>query len=171
MNRADKPDFQQPAYKDEWLTPPEIIKALGPFDLDPCAPVVRPWDTAAKHFTIEDSGLMQPWDGRVWLNPPYGEEMWDWLNKMAAHCNGIALIFARTETQGFHRFVWRAASAVFFPKGRIRFHYVDGTQAGSAGAPSVLVAYGLDNAEVLQNCKLDGQFIPLRTNLWQGQVG
>jgi hypothetical protein len=27
--------------KDEWLTPPEIIRALGPFNLDPCAPVVH----------------------------------------------------------------------------------------------------------------------------------
>jgi hypothetical protein len=32
---------------DEWLTPPGILKALGQFDLDPCAPVNRPWDTAA----------------------------------------------------------------------------------------------------------------------------
>lgn len=23
---------------DEWLTPPEIVRALGPFDLDPCSP-------------------------------------------------------------------------------------------------------------------------------------
>lgn len=30
--------------KDEWLTPPGIIKSLGEFDLDPCAPVKRPWD-------------------------------------------------------------------------------------------------------------------------------
>lgn len=37
---------------DEWLTPPEILRALGAFDLDPCAPVVRPWETAAKHYTV-----------------------------------------------------------------------------------------------------------------------
>ena len=42
---------------DEWLTPPEIIKALGPFDLDPCSPINRPWDTARKHYTIENNGL------------------------------------------------------------------------------------------------------------------
>lgn len=34
---------------DEWLTPPNIIINLGPFDLDPCAPVIRPWNTAIKH--------------------------------------------------------------------------------------------------------------------------
>ena len=31
--------------KDEWLTPPEIIKALGTFDLDPCASTTRSWPT------------------------------------------------------------------------------------------------------------------------------
>jgi hypothetical protein len=36
---------------DDWLTPPDIIAALGPFDLDPCSPETRPWDTAAKHYT------------------------------------------------------------------------------------------------------------------------
>lgn len=48
---------------DEWLTPPEIIKALGAFDLDPCAPVVRPWGTAARHYTVQDDGLALPAEG------------------------------------------------------------------------------------------------------------
>lgn len=52
--------------KDEWLTPPEIIESLGPFDLDPCAPVNPPWKMADRHYTIKDNGLMQPWAGRVW---------------------------------------------------------------------------------------------------------
>ena len=56
--------------KDEWLTPPELVSALGKFDLDPCSPINRPWDTAKKHYTILDDGLTQPWDGKVWCNPP-----------------------------------------------------------------------------------------------------
>lgn len=43
---------------DEWLTPPFIIKALGPFDLDPCSPVNRPWDTAMRHYTKEQGGAV-----------------------------------------------------------------------------------------------------------------
>ena len=46
---------------DEWLTPPAIIAALGPFDLDPCSPIHRPWDTAKRHFTRLDDGLSMPW--------------------------------------------------------------------------------------------------------------
>ena len=52
---------------DEWLTPPEILRPLGAFDLDPCAPIMRPWDTAAKHLNVNDDGLSQPWHGRVLL--------------------------------------------------------------------------------------------------------
>jgi hypothetical protein len=99
---------------DEWLTPPEILQALGPFDLDPCAPIKRPWPMAAEHYTVEDNGLAQPWVGRVWCNPPYGLETARWLNRMAQHGNGIALIFARTvrdihDATGLARTViWRA---------------------------------------------------------------
>ncbi len=48
-------------FSDEWLTPPKIVEALGPFDLDPCSPVNRPWPTAGRHLTIEDDGLAQDW--------------------------------------------------------------------------------------------------------------
>ena len=77
-----------------WLTPPHILKALGEFDLDPCASLDRPWDTARNHYTVEDNGLVQPWEGRVWLNPPYGAGMDLWLNRLANHPGGgIALVF------------------------------------------------------------------------------
>jgi hypothetical protein len=41
---------------DTWLTPPELIQSLGIFDLDPCSPINRPWDTAKKHYTVNDNG-------------------------------------------------------------------------------------------------------------------
>lgn len=146
--------------KDEWLTPPGIVEALGPFDLDPCAPVVRPWDTASRHFTIEDDGLAQPWVGRVWCNPPYGAMTGKWLDKLAAHGNGIALIFARTETAMFFSSVWRKADAVLFLEGRIHFHHVTGEQAPeNCGAPSVLVAYGEENVRRLEARHSWGQFL------------
>lgn len=149
--------------KDEWLTPPAIIEGLGKFDLDPCSPIARPWDTAARHYTIEDDGLVQAWSGRVWLNPPYGTEAAKWLDRLAAHGDGIALIFARTETKMFFEQVWRKADAVLFFEGRLFFHHVDGRQAAAnAGAPSVLVAYGKNNAESLRNVEYWGQFISLR---------
>jgi len=96
--------------KDEWLTPKYITDALGEFDLDPCAPMVRPWETAKRCFTMEDDGLIHKWEGRVWMNPPYGNQTCRWMEKLADHDNGIALVFARTETNTFFKWVWPYAS-------------------------------------------------------------
>jgi hypothetical protein len=155
--------------KEEWLTPPEIIKALGPFDLDPCAPAVRPWDTAKKHFCEAEDGLSQPWRGRVWLNPPYGTKAPLWLAKLAEHGEGTALIYARTETKMFFDYVWRKATALLFMDKRLRFYNVDGTpavgkkgQPQTAGAPSVLVAYGHNDASWLESSGISGAYLPLK---------
>jgi len=145
---------------DEWLTPPELLSALGEFDLDPCSPINRPWNTGTHHFSKNVDGLKQDWFGRVWLNPPYGREAGAWLEKLVKHNNGIALIFARTETEMFFDFVWDKADAMLFIKGRLFFHYVSGERAKSnAGAPSVLIAFGKENVEILRNCGIKGKFI------------
>lgn len=146
--------------KEEWLTPPEIIQALGPFDLDPCAPIDRPWNMAAAHFTINDDGLKRSWHGRVWLNPPYNTKAAHWLSRLAEHGNGIALIFARTETSWFFSEVWDKASALLFIEGRLHFHHVDGTRArANAGAPSVLLAYGEESANRLRCSGIRGAYV------------
>ena len=147
----------------EWLTPPEILAPLGDFDLDPCAPIVRPWDTAKKHFTIEDNGLSQKWEGRCWMNPPFGREAAIWLNRLRYHPGGgIALLAARTETKMFFNDVWYHADAICFIEGRPHFHYVDGSRAPfNSGAPICLVAYGTENAHVLVKSGL-GMTVPAR---------
>jgi DNA N-6-adenine-methyltransferase (Dam) len=145
--------------KEDWLTPPYILRALGQFDLDPCAPEPRPWDMAAAHFTIHQNGLNQPWHGRVWLNPPYGNETDKWMRRLAEHGDGIALIFARTETATFHPWVWDYAEAMLFLKGRIRFYTREGREGGASGAPSVLVAYGRESCDMLRRSGLSGKFI------------
>lgn len=150
--------------KDEWLTPPQILGELGHFDLDPCAPIIRPWPTANKHYTIQDNGLNKIWFGRIFLNPPYGPPpvVSPWMRRMADHNNGTALIFARTETDMFFDTVWNRASAVLFLEGRLYFHHVDGRRAKhNAGAPSVLISYGASDARILKECGLAGKFIPL----------
>lgn len=154
---------------DEWLTPPEIMTELsrepfGQFDLDPCAPINPPWRTAKKQYSINDDGLFQSWapNDRVWLNPPYGPQTGEWLRKLANHGNGMALIFARTETAAFFNYVWDKAHALFFLKGRLHFYTVEGKKSGNnAGAPSVLIAYGQKNAECLKTASLSGKFVSL----------
>lgn len=146
--------------KDAWLTPPEILKALGPFDLDPCAPIERPWNMARSHITLKANGLVCAWHGRVWLNPPYGYETGRWLGRLVEHGNGIALIFARTETEDWMTHVWRSADAIMFLYGRLHFYHSNGDRArANSGAPSALIAYGQDNVTALRESGIKGALV------------
>lgn len=148
---------------DTWLTPPEIIKALGKFDLDPCCPAGMPWRTAETMILSPDDGLAKAWVGRVWLNPPFGKYAARWLERLARHGNGIALVAARTETRMFFEHVWGKADAVLFLKGRPHFYDGKGRRAPfNSGAPIVLVAYGQGNVHALQLCGLKGAFVKLK---------
>ncbi len=144
----------------DWITPKEIIAALGPFDFDPCSSDTQPWPTATRMLKRADNGLAQLWEGRTWCNPPYGNETGAWLSKLAAHGNGIALIFARTETAMFVDHVWHKATALLFLAGRLYFHLPNGDRASAnAGGPSVLVAYGRRNLESLKNSGIAGALV------------
>lgn len=148
--------------RETWLTPPYILEALGQFDVDPCAaPSPRPWPSAVRHIELPEDGLAADWQGRVWCNPPYGAQAARWLDRCATHGNAIALVFARTETAMFQEHVWPRAHAVLFLRGRIAFCDRAGKPAQSAGAPSVLIAYGANNADVLASCGLDGYCVRL----------
>lgn len=159
----------------EWYTPPGIFTALGlTFDLDPCAPAGGlPWIPAERFYSIDQDGLSQPWDGRVWLNPPYGPRTADWMRRLAAHGDGVALVFARTETGWWHETVG-CSSAVCFIAGRLTF--VDERRqpaAFNAGAPSALVAYGDECAQAIADAQLGMTFAvrgaPLggQASLWE----
>lgn len=179
-----------------WLTPPEIIGELGgaaSFDLDPCGFEGSPFPCARESICEPDDGLAVTWGGRVYVNPPYTTgEIGDWLAKLQRHGRGVALIFARTETEVFHRHVWQGAAGLLFLEGRLHFHYPDGEEPArcadrcarawvshdgkgggmgcrwcgaakaNAGAPSVLCAYGQDDLDRLAACGLAGALTPLR---------
>jgi hypothetical protein len=139
---------------DTWLTPRWVLKPLGEFDLDPCA---HPkWPIAKEHyFWPEQDGLWLPWKGRVWCNPPYGDQVKPFVERMALHNNGILLVFARTETQAFRR-NWDCATAMLFLYQRIPFLNENFVEADGGRAPSVLIAYGKENADILKAAKLRG---------------
>lgn len=109
-----------------------------------------------------DDGLAQKWEGRVWLNPPYSRPLINkFLRRMAEHNKGTALIFSRTDTELFHTEVFNKAAAVKFLKGRIKFLKPDGMEAGTPGCGSVLIAYGEEDADILECNELKGKFIRL----------
>jgi len=150
--------------KQEWYTPKYIIDAFPVFDLDPCSPMIRPFETAKNYYTKEDNGLVQNWTGSVWLNPPYGRETKIWMRKLKEHGNGVALIFARTDTSTFFDSIWDGADGIFFFRKRLKFINENGETPGGAGAPSCLVAYGKHFCNIInsENFNIQGKFLWIR---------
>ena len=148
------------ATRDDWQTPMRIIAALGHFDLDPCANIDDPTRCAAKGLTIRENGLSQEWQGRVWLNPPYGgtAPAKIWLMKLAQHGNGVALVPPRVGARWFHDVVLSSAHAILFLKGRVSF--IDPTvqePVKGNNADSILIAYGLNNVTAFEQSGLEGR--------------
>ena len=129
---------------DEWYTPPEIFDALGEtFDLDPCSPGAEHWVPARRVYTKAEDGLAQPWDGFVFMNPPFGGRNGHvpWLQKFLAHANGIAIVRAYTSSAWFHQYAVKA-HAMCFPRGKTKFIRPDGSIGKAPGHGVVLLAMG-----------------------------
>jgi len=93
------------------------------------------------------------------MNCPYGVQTGQWLKRLSEHGNGIALVFARTETAMFFEHVWGKVVGALFLEGRLHFYQLDGTRAkGNSGGPSVLLAYGEQNGQLLRQCPLKGAY-------------
>jgi phage N-6-adenine-methyltransferase len=133
---------------DEWYTTPDIIEAvnkvMGGIDLDPCSnDRDNPNVPAGAYYTKEDDGLSKQWHGRVYVNPPYGNQIPFWVNKIneeyrAGNINQcILLLPARPDTRWF-----RALKEYprCFMHGRVTFNDHD----NSAPFPTMLVGIGVD---------------------------
>ncbi len=64
--------------------------------------------------------MAQPWDGIVWMNPPYGREISKWMRKAyeaaLAGAVVVALIPSRTNAPWWHECVMKADEIRFIPK-------------------------------------------------------
>jgi hypothetical protein len=104
--------------------------------------------------------MQEPWVGRIWLNPPYGTSTRRWIERLAKHNRGTLLIFARVETDYWKRWIWPYAQLVCFIYGRLKFYFPDGSRAcGDAGGPSALVAFGAEDARILEKSEIDGAYV------------
>jgi len=134
----------------EWYTPQHIIDralmVLGEIDLDPCSNSHDvPNVPARHHLTQQDDGLSHQWLGHVYMNPPYGREIAEWIDHLCQEweagrvTEAIALVPARTDTEWFRQlrqfprcFIW----------GRLHFSEQD----NGAPFPSMIVYLG-DNLD------------------------
>jgi hypothetical protein len=113
------------------ITPVRLLAQLGKFDLDPAAAYPRPWDCADHSIIEAQDGLSQPWptSARVFLNPPFDRYVVGrWIQRLAEHGRGIALLHARTEAAWFEP-CWQHASGILFMADRIHFYRPDGSRA------------------------------------------
>jgi hypothetical protein len=123
----------------EWYTPGEYIaaarEAMGGIDLDPCSSdVAQQTVQAGRYYTMRENGLVQPWFGRVWVNPPYkqpwiaafvGKLCEEWEAGHLTAC--IMLVNPFTSTDWFHQ-AEALAARLCFTKGRIYFVNPEGDQ-------------------------------------------
>ena len=133
-----KPHVANNSGNNEWYTPKEYIEAarkvMGTIDLDPASCEIANKIVQAKTFyTAEDNGLLKPWFGNVWLNPPYSADLIGKFAEKAAqeeYKQAIILVNNATETVWFNTLI-QVASAVVFPSSRVKFYMPD----GKTGAP------------------------------------
>ena len=105
---------------DDFLTPPELVAAMGEFDLDPCTSHRQEKLLARKSYRFpEDDGLFLPWEGAVFVNPPFSE-LPKWVNRFVLHKNGVLLAPARLEVEWFWR-LWAYCDGIFFTKGPVKY--------------------------------------------------
>jgi hypothetical protein len=147
----------------EWYTPPWVFQKLGTeFDLDPCSPENGLlWIPTKKFYDEKQNGLELPWEGKVWMNPPYGREIVKWMDKFVSHNNGICLTFARTDTVWGQKALKNATAVCFIAK-RIAFVTKELKKGASAPAPSMMLAMGDACAETLLKSNIEGIMIDLR---------
>jgi len=114
--------------KEDWATPWDLFKEWdakeGPFCLDVCATAQNA--KCSRFYSPAENGLMLPWFGKCWLNPPYGRKITQWLEKALFEVQSkradkvCCLIPARTDTKWWHDIVIPHGKTHFL-RGRVRF--------------------------------------------------
>lgn len=132
---------------DDYWTPKWLFDALGiEFDLDvACPPEGPPHTPATRWFTQETNGLAQPWEGRVWMNPPFSSTN-DWAYRFMEHKNGICLV-PMGKTKWFAR-LWDDADAVMPLPPNMKF------EQGGIFIATMLAAYTPECVAALQRSNL-----------------
>lgn len=130
---------------DDFYTPAWVFQRMGiEFDLDVAAPPGGlSWIPARRYFTQADDGLAQPWDGRVWMNPPYSD-VTPWVDRFVKHCDGICFLpFARS----LHlNVLWDSADGMVVPANIGSFTFADGAKMRY---PVYLAAFGDECVEAI----------------------
>jgi hypothetical protein len=137
----------------EYYTPLWLFEALNlTFDLDVCSPKDREtFVPARKRYTLDDDGLESPWEGLVWMNPPYSKPT-PWADKFITHGNGVALIpFSRSR---WFVDLWDKADAIMALPSNFKFVTPEGKNA-SVFMPVALASIGQVGTQAIQRLQMN----------------
>ena len=138
--------------KMDWETPQDFFEKLNKkfkFDLDAAANDEN--HKTEKYFTEKNSALDNEWQGNVFVNPPYGRKIGEFVKKAYEEYVRdndrfiVMLIPARTDTRYWHSYI-QGKATVNFIKGRLKFEN-NGVPKDAAPFPSALVIYGIEEME------------------------
>jgi len=139
--------------ENEWYTPPIYIQAaretMGSIDVDPAScETANQTVKANKYYTIEDDGLIQKWEGNIWMNPPYSQPL------VTQFCNllvekyitgevsqACVLVNNATETE-FYQNMMKHCKAICFIKGRVKFIDKEGNSKGAPLQGQTILYFG-----------------------------
>ena len=167
IKNVNKPHVIHNSGENEWYTPKEYIesarKVMSCIDLDPASSLIaNKTVNAEKIYTIDDNGLDKKWNGNVWLNPPYsGDLVGKFAEKLKASFENkdinqaVVMVNNATETQWFNNMI-SVASAVVFPKTRIKFIDVNGNQGNSPLQGQCFIYIGDKRERFLEVFKIYG---------------
>jgi hypothetical protein len=120
-----------------------VIACMDAIDLDPASNSREiPNVPAASHYTAQENGLVQPWEGKIFLNPPFGPGVEVWFSKLfqerlAARTTEVIVLWkSATETAA-----WKTLTVlscrVCFPSARIHFTRPHGNESGPTFSPAL----------------------------------
>jgi len=142
----------------DWYTPKHVFDALGvTFDMDVASPEGGLGTFVPAFQYIHSGSLSAPWNGLVWMNPPFGGRngLKPWLDRFVEHGNGIALTPDRTSAPW-----WQDAApkmdAVLFVSGKLKFYRPDGTSGDSPSNGTTLFGLGPRATEALERAQQRG---------------
>lgn len=161
MLRASQgPHVTHNSGENEWYTPPEYLelarKAMGGIDCDPASSeLANSIVKASAYFTAQEDGLSKVWRGRVWMNPPYSQplcaQFCEALLRKFSHKEieqACVLVNNATETSWLQPML-RAASAICFVTGRIKYLDRSGKPANTPLQGQVILYFGAREREFL----------------------